>query len=94
MFGGTNLMGTAPMTTNYRLRNFDTIRLIAAASVVFSHAFLISDGHEKNEPFVRLTGYIIGINGVFVFLIISGFLVTQSLKTSSSLRNFSWEAIS
>jgi peptidoglycan/LPS O-acetylase OafA/YrhL len=29
-----------------RLRNFDAIRLVAAASVIFSHAFLIADGHE------------------------------------------------
>jgi peptidoglycan/LPS O-acetylase OafA/YrhL len=59
-----------------RFRNFDTIRLVAAASVIFSHAFLICDGHDGNEPFVRLTGHIIGIHGVFAFLIISGFLVT------------------
>ena len=39
-----------------RFRNFDTIRLVAAASVIFSHAFLIAEGHEKNEPFVRATG--------------------------------------
>ena len=74
-----------------RLRNFDTIRLVAAASVIFSHAFTIADGHEKNEPFVRLTGTIIGTYGVFVFMIISGFLVTQSLKTSPSLQNFAWK---
>jgi peptidoglycan/LPS O-acetylase OafA/YrhL len=74
-----------------RFRNFDTIRLAAAASVVFSHAFLISDGHEGNEPFVRLTGNILGIHGVFVFLIISGFLVTQSLYASPSLLSFAWK---
>ena len=74
-----------------RFRNFDTIRLVAAASVIFSHAFLIAEGHEKNEPFVRATGYIIGIYGVCVFLIISGYLVTHSLRTSSSLRSFAWK---
>ena len=74
-----------------RFGNLDTIRLIAAASVIFSHAFLIADGHEDNEPFVRLTGAIIGIHGVFVFLIISGFLVTRSLKNSTSLRHFAWK---
>ena len=74
-----------------RFLNFDTIRLVAAASVIFSHAFLISDGHEQNEPFVSLTGAILGIYGVFVFLIISGFLVTRSLTHSSSLRHFAWK---
>jgi peptidoglycan/LPS O-acetylase OafA/YrhL len=75
----------------HRLRNFDTIRLVAAGSVIFSHAFLIADGHDKNEPFVRATGYILGIYGVCVFLIISGYLVTHSLRTSSSLRSFAWK---
>jgi peptidoglycan/LPS O-acetylase OafA/YrhL len=79
------------MIQTHRLRNFDTIRLTAAASVIFSHAFLISDGHDKNEPFVRMTGNIIGIHAVFVFLIVSGFLVTQSLKASSSPRSFAWK---
>jgi peptidoglycan/LPS O-acetylase OafA/YrhL len=74
-----------------RLRNFDTVRLVAAASVIFSHAFLIADGHDKNEPFVRATGSILGIYGVCVFLIISGYLVTHSLRTSSSLRSFAWK---
>lgn len=77
--------------TKHRFANFDTIRLAAAGSVIFSHAFLIADGHDRNEPFVRLTGAIIGIHGVFVFLIISGFLVTQSLRNSSSLRHFAWK---
>jgi peptidoglycan/LPS O-acetylase OafA/YrhL len=75
-----------------RSSNFDSLRILAAASVVFSHAFLIADGHEKNEPFVRLTGNILGIHGVFVFLIISGFLVARSLA-NSSLINFAWKRL-
>jgi peptidoglycan/LPS O-acetylase OafA/YrhL len=86
-------MATVGMAKDHRFTNFDTIRLIAAASVIFSHAFLIADGNEKNEPFERFTGAIIGIHGVFVFLIISGFLVTQSLKNSFSLRHFAWKRL-
>jgi peptidoglycan/LPS O-acetylase OafA/YrhL len=69
-----------------RFANFDAMRMVAAASVSFSHAFLLADGHNKNEPFVRLSGNILGIHGVFVFLIISGFLVTQSLYNTGSSR--------
>jgi peptidoglycan/LPS O-acetylase OafA/YrhL len=79
------------MPRETRLGNFDTIRLIAAGSVIFSHAFLLAEGHDGNEPFKQLTGSILGINGVFVFLIISGFLVTQSLFNSSSLWHFAWK---
>jgi peptidoglycan/LPS O-acetylase OafA/YrhL len=60
--------------------NFDFLRLVAALSVLFSHAFLIAEGSEANEPFVRITGNqcVLGLAGVFVFFIISGYLVTGS----------------
>ena len=63
-----------------RANNFDAIRLAAALSVVFSHSFLIAEGSEANEPFARITGNqcILGLVGVFVFFIISGYLVTES----------------
>ena len=73
--------------------NFMALRLLAAASVIFSHAFLIAEGTEKNEPFVRLLGEhnILGIYGVFVFFFISGFLVTQSATYSKSVGKFLWK---
>ena len=40
----------ATVAKDFRFRNFDTIRLVAAVSVIFSHAFLISDGHVKMSP--------------------------------------------
>jgi peptidoglycan/LPS O-acetylase OafA/YrhL len=65
-----------------RQNNFDALRLIAAASVVFSHSFLIADGTQDHEPLIWLTGNqsILGLVGVFVFFAISGFLVTQSYE--------------
>ena len=81
------------MSVTVRAGNFDAIRIIAAGSVIFSHAFIIAEGHENNEPFVKLLGKgnILGIYGVFVFLIVSGFLVAQSLHTSPSLGVFLWK---
>jgi peptidoglycan/LPS O-acetylase OafA/YrhL len=63
-----------------RANNFDAVRLAAALSVVFSHSFLIAEGSEANEPFAWITGNqcILGLVGVFVFFIISGYLVTES----------------
>lgn len=63
-----------------RGNNFDTFRLIAASSVLFSHAFLISAGHENDEPFKKLLGegYVLGFYGVVIFFIISGYLITKS----------------
>src|SRR6266404_2684024 len=64
----------------HRANNFDALRLLAALSVVFSHSFLIAEGSEAREPFAWLTGNqcILGLVGVFVFFIISGYLVTES----------------
>jgi len=65
---------------DHRANNFDAVRLVAALSVVFSHSFLIAEGSEASEPFVWITGNqcILGLVGVFVFFIISGYLVTES----------------
>ncbi|MBB4526842.1 UNVERIFIED_ORG: peptidoglycan/LPS O-acetylase OafA/YrhL [Rhizobium sophorae] len=65
--------------------NFNMIRLVAASTVIFSHAFLISEKTSANEPFERLLGEgnILGIFGVYVFFITSGFLVTQSAQFGS-----------
>jgi len=65
-----------------RGNNFDALRLLATASVVFSHSFLIAEGTQNNEPLIRLTGNqsILGLVGVFVFFAVSGFLVTQSFE--------------
>jgi peptidoglycan/LPS O-acetylase OafA/YrhL len=73
-----------------RRNNFDALRLVAAASVMFSHSFLIADGTQKNEWLIRATGNqsILGLCGVFVFFAISGFLVTQSFEQTGDPMRF------
>jgi peptidoglycan/LPS O-acetylase OafA/YrhL len=73
-----------------RYENFDFLRLAAAMSVLFSHAFLIAEGSQENEPLVVLSGNqgILGLLGVFVFFTISGFLVTQSFERGRSPLRF------
>jgi peptidoglycan/LPS O-acetylase OafA/YrhL len=81
--------GAGSLASRSRPNNFDTLRLVAAASVMFSHAFLIADGTQHNEWLIRLTGNqsILGLTGVFVFFAISGYLVTQSYEqTGDPLR--------
>jgi peptidoglycan/LPS O-acetylase OafA/YrhL len=60
--------------------NFDFLRLVAALSVIFSHSFLVAQGHQKDEPLVVFTHNQcpLGLVGVFVFFVISGYLVTES----------------
>jgi peptidoglycan/LPS O-acetylase OafA/YrhL len=73
-----------------RYPNFDFLRLGAALSVLFSHAFLIAEGNQKHEPLVLLSGNqgILGLLGVFVFFTMSGFLVTQSFESNRSPLRF------
>jgi len=73
-----------------RHNNFDALRLLAASAVIFSHAFLLATGEEAGEPLMRLTGgqAILGVVGVFVFFVISGYLVTQSWEQTGSLPRF------
>lgn len=62
--------------------NFDLLRLIAAIAVIFAHAHLITDGDEGREPLMLLTDGQAdsGLIGVFVFFIISGYLITGSYR--------------
>jgi peptidoglycan/LPS O-acetylase OafA/YrhL len=73
-----------------RHNNFDVLRLVAAASVIFSHAFLIGEGTQDPEPLYWLTGgqTVFGVVGVFVFFTISGYLVTQSFEATGSPARF------
>jgi peptidoglycan/LPS O-acetylase OafA/YrhL len=73
-----------------RQNNFDALRLVAAAAVVFSHSFLIAEGNQDHEPLILLTGNqsILGLVGVFVFFAISGFLVTQSFEQTGDAWRF------
>lgn len=80
----------SPGNTDHHANNFDIVRLAAALSVIFSHAFLIAEGTQANEPFVVLTGSqcVLGLVGVFVFFVISGYLVTESFCRRPSPRRF------
>lgn len=78
-----------------RANNFDALRLIAALSVVFSHSFLIAEGTEDSEPFVWLSLHqsVLGLVGVFVFFIISGYLVTESWRRHPAPGRFALKRI-
>ena len=79
-------MQTRRLQTTRHFAGFDGLRLVAAVSVIFSHAFLIATGSDDREPFVRLLGpdNILGLYGVFTFFIISGFLLARSLSADAS----------
>ncbi len=61
---------------------FAGLRVLGAAAVVFSHAFLLAQGDEDAEPLTKILGpgNTVGLYAVFAFFIISGFLLSQSLQ--------------
>jgi peptidoglycan/LPS O-acetylase OafA/YrhL len=77
---------TPPSPGGQAFQGFDGMRLVAALAVMFSHAFLMATGTEESEPLVALLhdGHVAGLYGVFVFFIISGFLLARSLSSNPS----------
>lgn len=73
-----------------RQNNFNTIRLLMALLVVWSHSFALFLGSEDNEPISLLMNgtYNAGNIGVLVFFVVSGFLITHSFQRSNSVRNY------
>ena len=69
-----------------RHNNFDLLRLLAALSVILSHAFLLAENSQEHDPLMLLTGgqAILGLAGVFMFFTISGYLISHSFDTTAS----------
>lgn len=73
-----------------RRNNLNSLRLIMALLVVWSHSFAIWYGSEDGEWLSRLTAgtYNSGNLGVLAFFAISGFLIPLSFLRSASWRSF------
>ena len=67
-------------SSDHHTNNFDFLRLVAALTVIFSHSYLIALGTQRNEPLVWFTHNqcSLGLVAVFVFFVVSGYLVTES----------------
>lgn len=71
-----------------RDNGYDVIRLILAASVVYSHSYAVGGfGLEPTKPFSK-EGVILGELGVLGFFGLSGFLVSASFERSRSVGSY------
>ncbi len=78
----------AQASPDHRRNNFDLLRLIAALLVVGGHVELPYFGHTV-DWYARVSGFQSGGGlGVAIFFVISGYLVAQSRRRSSSLARF------
>lgn len=69
-----------------RDNNYNLMRFLAAALVIYSHSFPMSG--VPSDPLERLVGFSFGHLAVDVFFVISGFLVTGSLLSRRDLGSF------
>ena len=74
-FGGIPTLG---LLATGRDNNLNLLRAAAATGVLVSHAWPIALGEGTVQPLQRLTGFTLGSLCVFVFFVISGFLIAGS----------------
>ncbi len=74
--------------------NFHFIRFIAASFVLFGHCYPLT-GKGNNDYLTVLSKGIFPTAhmGVCIFFIVSGYLVSQSLKNSTTIGNFIWKRV-
>jgi len=72
-----------------RNNNFNLLRFLAATAVIFSHSYALT-GHAADELLLKWSGgaTYLGLLGVTVFFIISGFLVSKSFVERRTLGAF------
>ncbi len=74
--------------SNHRDNNFDALRIFAAALVILSHSWPLTS--RTDEPIAEITYASIngGALGVWMFFVISGYLVSQSFVQRGNLLAF------
>ena len=70
---------------NGRDNNLNLLRMLAAFGVLVSHAYPIALGPDAVQPLVSWLGMSLGSVCVYIFFIISGFLITQSFERSRNI---------
>ena len=68
-----------------RNNNYNLLRVFAAGIILYFHCFHLANGNGANEKISHLLHLNFGYLGVFVFFVISGFLVTKSFVDRSNI---------
>lgn len=71
-----------------RDNNLNLIRIVAAGSVLVSHAWVITSGHEAAQPLHNLLEFDLGRLAVMTFFAISGFLIARSYERQPTVRQW------
>jgi peptidoglycan/LPS O-acetylase OafA/YrhL len=76
-----------------RNNNLDFLRLVASSAVLWSHSFILAGQNEYTVFFFQRDKDTYGVLGVYVFFLLSGFLITQSYLSSNSPLRFLWSRV-
>jgi peptidoglycan/LPS O-acetylase OafA/YrhL len=71
-----------------RDNNFNLLRILAAISVLVSHAYPIAIGQGTTEPLEDILGISLGTLAVLTFFAISGYFISQSFHNRRSVIEF------
>ena len=73
-----------------RKNNLNIIRLVASLMVLYMHSFAIAYGNQSMDIFYTLTNHkdLAGGIAVYIFFIISGFLICRSYDRTKSTRSY------
>jgi peptidoglycan/LPS O-acetylase OafA/YrhL len=82
-----NAARTVAALARGRDNNFNFVRALAAALVIYTHAYGAT-GNAAFEPLVALSGKSFGSVAVDVFFVASGFLIAKSWERSGNLVEF------
>ena len=74
-----------------RDNNLNLLRIVAAAGVLYSHAFGFGE-RSHDDPIFRVLGMSLGDLGVDVFFFVSGLLITKSFA-NKTLTEFAWARV-
>jgi peptidoglycan/LPS O-acetylase OafA/YrhL len=79
-----------PTSWDGRHNNFDALRLLLALLVIFSHCYPLAAGNLEYEPLLHLSRLQFSFGGmaVYLFFVMSGFLITASMERSRSAGQF------
>ncbi len=78
------------MKENFRVNNFDLIRLIAALQVVIHHALSHLDVEVSSSLIIELFNF---FPGVPIFFFVSGFLISKSYENNSDIKEYAQNRI-
>lgn len=70
--------------------SFNLVRLVAALSVLISHSYLLRTGLGTSEPLAAFTPFTLGQHAVNAFFVISGLMLSHSLKRNPNLTQYAW----